>query len=68
MHGPLEVFHQVDLLIEQVKKIALVGPNGAGKSTLLRILIARNPPHQGSDNRSQRAAGLFCTGPGQSIG
>jgi ATP-binding cassette, subfamily F, member 3 len=46
-YGPLEVFHQVDLLIEQGEKIALVGPNGAGKSTLLRILIGQEPTDQG---------------------
>ena len=37
-YGSLEVFHDVNLLVERCDKIALIGANGIGKSTLLRII------------------------------
>lgn len=40
-YGDLQVFQEVELLVEQGEKAALVGPNGAGKSTLIRIMNGR---------------------------
>ena len=46
-YGPLCVFENLDLTVEQGEKIALVGPNGAGKSTLMRILARREELQHG---------------------
>src|SRR4030095_6472450 len=37
-YGDLQVFRNLDLIVERGDRIALVGVNGAGKSTLSRIL------------------------------
>lgn len=37
-YGDIEVFNDMDLVVERGQKIGLVGHNGAGKSTLLKML------------------------------
>ena len=37
-YGNIEVFNNIDMLVERGQKIGLVGHNGAGKSTLLKML------------------------------
>jgi len=37
-YGSVEVFNEMDMLVERGQKIGLVGHNGAGKSTLLKML------------------------------
>ena len=37
-YGLIEVFNELDMVVERGQKIGLVGHNGAGKSTLLKML------------------------------
>ena len=37
-YGSLEVFYNLNMIVERGQKIGLVGKNGAGKSTLLKML------------------------------
>jgi ATP-binding cassette subfamily F protein 3 len=46
-YADLKVLQQVDVLVEQGERIALVGPNGAGKSTLMRLLAGVEAPVSG---------------------
>jgi len=46
-YGDLQVLEDIDLVIEQNERVALVGPNGAGKSTLMRMLAGIEAPDKG---------------------
>jgi len=46
-YGDLQVFNQVDLLVQRGERIALVGANGAGKSTLCRLISQQELPTNG---------------------
>jgi ATPase subunit of ABC transporter with duplicated ATPase domains len=49
-YGSLEVFTDVDLVIDRGSKVVVLGLNGAGKTTLLRILAGLEPPDTGEVN------------------
>ena len=46
----LEVLKEINLQIQQQKRIAVVGPSGSGKSTLLNIIGTLDQPDSGSLN------------------
>jgi ATP-binding cassette subfamily F protein uup len=45
--GHARLFEEVDLVIEQGEKVALVGRNGSGKSTLLKLIAGNIRPDSG---------------------
>jgi ATP-binding cassette subfamily F protein 3 len=54
------VFRDIDLVIENGNKIALIGKNGAGKSTLSRIICGLENPSSGVRKASERLQiGMF---------
>ncbi|MBE0597042.1 MAG: ABC-F family ATP-binding cassette domain-containing protein [Desulfuromonadales bacterium] len=46
-YGARTIFSEVDLMVEQGERVALVGANGAGKSTLMRLLAGDEAPRRG---------------------
>ena len=46
----LEVLRDINLQIQQQKRVAIVGPSGSGKSTLLNIIGTLDQPDSGSLN------------------
>ena len=42
-YGEVEVFHHLDLIVNQGDHTLITGPNGCGKSTLLQIIIGDHP-------------------------
>jgi len=47
-YDDVEVFNNLDMVVERGQKIGLVGHNGAGKSTLLKMLAGVEPVTSGS--------------------
>ncbi len=47
------LFDNINLLIDERDRIALVGKNGAGKSTLLKILVGEETPTSGEINKKK---------------
>ncbi len=45
--GKQELFNDINFVISQKERIALVGKNGAGKSTLLKIIAGEESPSKG---------------------
>ena len=45
---PVEVFRDLDVVVEEGEMLAIVGPSGIGKSTLLHLLGGLDRPDGGS--------------------
>ncbi|MCA1840433.1 MAG: ABC-F family ATP-binding cassette domain-containing protein, partial [Actinobacteria bacterium] len=57
----VDVYEELDIVIERNDKIALVGPNGAGKSTLLKLVAGALVPTAGDRTVGQHASvGYFA--------
>ncbi len=37
-YGPLQVLHNIDLVVNRSEVLCIIGPSGSGKSTLLRCM------------------------------
>ena len=47
-YGGHKVFEDLDLEVEQGRRIALTGKNGCGKSSIVKLLAGENIPHGGT--------------------
>ena len=46
-YGDLEVFRDVDLVVERGERLLIMGLNGAGKTSLLKVLAGERPAEEG---------------------
>ena len=60
----LHALRNINLVLAQGDRVALVGANGAGKSTLLRVLAGIYPPISGTASISGRVGAILTTGLG----
>jgi ATPase subunit of ABC transporter with duplicated ATPase domains len=47
-YGDLEVFRDVDVVVERGERLLIMGLNGAGKTSLLRVLAGDRPADEGT--------------------
>ena len=45
--GPQEIFHNIDLTINEKEKVGIVGVNGAGKTTFFKVILGNIQPDSG---------------------
>ncbi len=45
--GPQEIFHNIDLTINEKEKVGIVGVNGAGKTTFFKVILGYIQPDSG---------------------
>lgn len=57
-YGGRTVFEDLDLVVEQGRRIALTGKNGCGKSSVVKLLAGENIPHGGT---LRTASGLIVS-------
>jgi ABC-type nitrate/sulfonate/bicarbonate transport system ATPase subunit len=67
LRGSRPVLRQASLQIHEGERVALVGPNGAGKTTLLRVLLALEPPAEGTAQPSTAGVGYVPQGYAESL-
>ena len=56
----VELFNNVNLLIEAGSRVAIIGENGAGKTTLLRCLMSQLQPNNGIVKWAESASIGYC--------
>ena len=52
--GVNDVFHNIDFLVNENEKVALVGRNGSGKTTLLKVLLGEEELQSGEVYRTNK--------------
>ncbi len=46
-YGPMEILHEVSIVLRRGEIVTLIGPNGAGKSTLMKTIFGLLRPSRG---------------------